>query len=31
MLRDHGLTDVWPLKGGIEAWEEAGLPVEEKD
>jgi len=29
-LREHGYQQVWALKGGLEAWKNAGLPLERK-
>lgn len=31
MLKGHGFTKVWPLKGGTAEWVEADYPVEPKD
>jgi 3-mercaptopyruvate sulfurtransferase SseA len=28
-LRQHGFTRIRPLAGGLEAWIEAGMPVED--
>lgn len=27
-LRAYGLTRVWPLAGGLDAWRERGFPLE---
>jgi rhodanese-related sulfurtransferase len=29
-LMENGFTRVWPLLGGYRAWQQAGLPVENK-
>ncbi len=31
VLLDHGWTDVRPLLGGFEAWQQAGYPTEPKE
>lgn len=28
-LKEHGFQEVYPLRGGFQAWQNAGLPVEE--
>jgi rhodanese-related sulfurtransferase len=30
VLEEHGFDDVHPLIGGFDAWQQAGLPVEQK-
>ncbi|MBI2935032.1 MAG: rhodanese-like domain-containing protein [Chloroflexi bacterium] len=30
MLTDRGFKDVYALKGGFDAWKEAGYPTERK-
>jgi rhodanese-related sulfurtransferase len=30
-LHQAGFTQVWPLKGGLDAWQQAGLPTVPKD
>jgi rhodanese-related sulfurtransferase len=29
-LQHYGFTQVWPLKGGLAAWQDAGMPTEPK-
>jgi rhodanese-related sulfurtransferase len=29
-LQEHGYKNVWALKGGFDAWQKAGLPVEKR-
>jgi rhodanese-related sulfurtransferase len=29
-LRQRGYKNVWALKGGMDAWEAAGLPLDKK-
>jgi rhodanese-related sulfurtransferase len=29
-LQTHGYHDVWALKGGLNAWQEAGYPLQSK-
>jgi rhodanese-related sulfurtransferase len=30
MLLEHGFEEVYPLKGGFNAWQVAGYPLESK-
>ena len=30
-LRQHGFTRIRPLRGGLDAWIDAGLPVDDAD
>jgi rhodanese-related sulfurtransferase len=29
-LQERGYKDAWALKGGFDAWQKAGLPVEKR-